>query len=179
MTDRSLLPDDTRFEELKGRLLDTIAADDRRRTRRHRLAAIGIAGALVAGTTAGAIAVARASQGQINYLVDCYGAADLGARHGTSVWAPGDLDEKSPTPIAERIALAEDQCAATWRTGVFEPGGGTSDGSDGTGTGTSGDEHPVPDLKTCQLPDGRLAVFPSELAVKELCSRLGLAPPHL
>lgn len=167
MTDRSLLPDDTRFEELKGRLLDTIAADDRRRTRRHRLAAIGIAGALVAGTTAGAIAVARASQGQINYLVDCYSAADLGSRHGTSVWAPGDLDEKTPTPIAERIALAEDQCAATWRTGVFDPDGGTDGG-----------EHPVPDLETCQLPDGRLAVFPSELAVKELCTKLGLALPH-
>jgi hypothetical protein len=168
MTERSLLPDDTRFEELKGRLLDTIAVDDRRRTRRHRLAAIGIAGALVASTTAGAIAVALASQGQRNYLVDCYQTADLGSRHGTSVWLPGDLDEKTPTPVAERIALAEDQCAASWRSGAFEPDGGAS-----------GDEYPVPHLETCQLPDGRLAVFPSELAVEELCSRLGLALPHL
>jgi hypothetical protein len=167
MTDRSLLPDDTRFEELKGQLLDTIAADDRRRTRRHRLAAIGIAGALVAGTTAGAIAIARASQGQINYLTDCYGADDLGSRHATSVWLPGDMSEKTPTPVAERIALAEDICAATWRVGTFRPEGSSADA-----------DEPVPHLATCQLPDGRLGVFPSEQAVAELCSRLGLTIPH-
>ncbi|MFF2053462.1 hypothetical protein ACFVU2_17810 [Leifsonia sp. NPDC058194] len=167
MTDRSLLPDDSRFEELKGRLLDTIAADDRRRTRRHRLAAIGIAGALVAGTTAGGIAIARASQGQINYLVDCYDAADLGSRHGTSVYLPGDLDEKTPTPIDERVALAEEQCAAGWRAG------------DGRSASMSdGKVHPVPHLETCQLPDGRLAVFPSEVALAELCAKLGLSVPR-
>lgn len=165
MTDRSLLPDAAGFEELKGRLLDTIAADDRRRTRRHRWAAVGIAGALVAGTTAGAVAVARASQGQIDYTADCYAAADLGSRHGTSLYLPGDLDEKTPTPLAERVALAEDMCAASWRTGAFLGKVVTED-------------QPVPPLETCQLPDGRLATFPSELALAELCSRLGLAVPH-
>lgn len=167
MTDRSLLPDSAGFEEMKSRLLDTIATEDRRRTRRHRLAAIGIAGALVAGTTGGAIAIARASQGHIDYLADCYAAADLGSRHGTSVYLPGDLDTRTATPLTERVALAEDMCAATWRTGAFLPQGTVPDA-----------EQPVPPLETCQLPDGRLATFPSELALKELCSRLGLTVPH-
>lgn len=167
MTDRSLLPDDTRFEELKGRLLDTIAADDRRRTRRHRLAAIGIAGALVAGTTAGGIAIARASQGQINDTVECYATADLGSEHFTSAYQPGDLNATTPTPLDERVALAVDQCAAGWRTGAFLPG-----------PPQSVDDEPVPSLEACQLPDGRLAVFPSERALAKLCAGLGLSLPR-
>ncbi|MFP3670230.1 hypothetical protein SB717_34655, partial [Priestia sp. SIMBA_032] len=102
-----------------GQLLDAIASDDRRRTRRHRLIAVGVAGAIVAGTTAGAIAIARAAQGQINYTADCYAAADLGSRHGTSVLGTADLGEKTPTPLSERVALAEEMCAATWRIGTF------------------------------------------------------------
>ncbi|GIT79629.1 hypothetical protein LLS1_12980 [Leifsonia sp. LS1] len=166
MTDRSLLPDDTRFEELRDRLLDTIATDDRRRTRRHRLAAIGIAGVLVAGTTAGGIAIARASQGEINDTVECYGTADLNGPSFTSAWQPGDLEATTPTPLEQRIALAEDQCAAGWRIGSFRPQGSSSDA-----------DEPVPALKACQLPDGRLAVFPSERAVADLCARLGLSLP--
>jgi hypothetical protein len=167
MTHHDLLPPDERFDEIKERLFGAIAADDRRRTRTHRLIALGVAGAIVAGTTAGAIAIARASQGQINYTTDCYAAADLGSRHGTSVLGTADLGTKSPTPLEERIRLAEEMCAATWRIGTFSPEGSSS----------TADE-PVPNLETCELPDGRLAVFPSDLAVRELCSRLGLTIPH-
>jgi len=167
MTNHDLLPTDEHFDEIKHRVLDAIAVDDRRRTRKHRLIALGIAGSLALGTTAGAIAIARAPQGQINYLADCYASADLGARHATSVYAPGDPNSKTPTPLPQRISLAEDMCAATWRIGTFSPGGSTADR-----------EFPVPNLETCQLPDGRLGVFPSDLAPSELCSRLGLTSPH-
>ncbi|NUU06417.1 hypothetical protein [Leifsonia sp. C5G2] len=167
MTNHDLLPADEHFHQLKLRVLDTIAVGERRRTRKHRLIAMGIAGTLALGTTAGAIAIARASQGQINYLMDCYASADLDSRHATSVYLPGDQSSKTPTPLSERVTLAEDMCAATWRIGSFSPGGSTSDR-----------EFPVPDLQTCQLPDGRLGVFPSELAASELCTRLGLASPH-
>jgi len=167
MTDHDLLPSDELFDQLKRRILDTVAVDERRKTRKHRLIALGIAGSLALGTTAGAIAVARASQGQINYLMDCYSSADVNSRHATSVYLPGDLSSKTPTPLSERIRLAEDMCAATWRLGSFSPGGSTADR-----------EFPVPELQTCQLPDGRLGVFPSDLAASELCTRLGLASPH-
>lgn len=167
MTSPAFLPTDDRFDQLKQSMFAEIARTERRRTRKHRLVALGIAGSIALGTTAGAIAIAEASQGQINYTADCYAAADLGARHGTSLYAPGDLDAKKPTPIGERVSLAEEMCAATWRIGTFSPGGSTST-----------KEFPVPDLETCQLPDGRLAVFPSDLAASELCPRLGLASPH-
>lgn len=167
MTDQGLLPDARHFEQSKHRLFEAIAVDDRRTTRRHRLIALGVAAALVSGTTAGAYAIAQASQGQINYLTDCYAAADKHARHGTSVYAPGDRNDPAPTPLRQRIQLAEDMCAATWRIGTFSPGGSTNDR-----------EFPVPNLEACELPDGRLAVFPSDLAVSELCSRLGLTIPH-
>src|SRR5437868_3082386 len=110
MTTRDFLPTDDRFDEIKQRILGTIDLDDRRRTRKHRLIALGVAGALVAGTTAGAIAIAQAPQGQINYTADCYAAADLGSRHGTSQYLPGDQDAKTPTPLDQRIALAEEMC---------------------------------------------------------------------
>lgn len=167
MTNHELLPSAEHFEHLKQGMLGAVAADDRRRTRRHRLIALGIAGSLVAGTTAGAIAVARATQGQINNLVECYASADLGSEHATSVYAPGDLNAKTPSPIEDRIALAKDQCAAAWRIGSFSPGGASRT-----------EEFPIPNLEACQLPDARLAVFPSDLAVRELCSRLGLTIPH-
>jgi hypothetical protein len=167
MNHHDLLPSDERFDQIKNRILDEIAVDDRRRTRTHRLIALGIAGGLALGTTAGAIAIAQAPQGQINYVADCYASADLNARHATSVYLPGDQNAEAPTPLQQRIDLAEDMCAATWRIGSFSPGGSTADR-----------EFPVPDLTTCQLPDGRLGVFPSDLAARELCTRLGLTSPH-
>lgn len=167
MTAHELLPTDERFEQIKADLFETIAVDDRRRTRTHRIIAIGVAGAIVAGTTAGAIAIARAAQGQVNNVTDCYAAADLGSRHGTTVMATADLDEKTPNALDQRIRLAEEMCAATWRIGTFSPEGSSSTA-----------DLPVPHLETCQLPDGRLAVFPSDQALSELCSRLGLTIPH-
>jgi len=167
MSHHDLLPADERFDQIKHRVLEAIAADDRRRTRKHRLIALGIAGSLALGTTAGAVAIAQAPQGQINYVADCYAGADLNSRHATSAYLPGDQNAKTPTPLQERIGLAEDMCAATWRIGTFSPGGSTATR-----------EFPVPNLKTCQLPDGRLGVFPSDLAVSELCPQLGLTSPH-
>jgi hypothetical protein len=161
-----LLPDTAEFERMQRNLLATIDTTGKRRTRRHRLTAIGIAGALAVATTAGAIAIARAPQSQINYTVDCYAAADLGAAHGTSLYLPGDRTSAKPTLLGERISLAEDMCRATWEVGTFvhTPGGGST--------------FPVPNLVTCQLPDSRLAVFPANQAAAGLCTHLGLTTPH-
>lgn len=139
----------------------TIDRNTRRRTRRHRLAALGAAGVIVLGTSAGALAIAAAPQGQVNYTADCYAAADLTAQHGTSVYLPGDEDSANPVPVAKRVALATDMCAQTWKIGTFS-------------AASSG----VPDLVACQLPDQRLGIFPSSKPADELCSTLGLGTPH-
>ena len=153
------MPDSIEFERMKENLLTAASLSDQRRTRRHRIAAIGIAATMVAGTTAGAIVIARAPQGQINYVADCYAAADINSQHGTSAYLPGDENSKTATPLDQRVKLAEDMCAATWQVGTF---GSTS----------------VPNLVTCQLPDGRLAVFPSNDSQSKLCEQLSLETPH-
>ncbi|MGO4105536.1 hypothetical protein AB4Y63_16425 [Leifsonia sp. YAF41] len=163
---RSLLPDTAEFERMKQNLLTTVAALDVQRKRRHRITAISVAGALVLATTAGAIMIASAPQGQINYLMDCYGAADMNSLHGSSVYLPGNPEEKTPTPLAERIRLAVDMCGASWQVGTFAD----TESADGV--------YPVPALVTCQLPDRRLAVFPSQRPPEELCVSLGLTTPH-
>lgn len=169
MTGRSpdtLFLDDADVTRLKAGVLAGAATADRRRTRKHRLLALGIAGAVAAATTAGAVAIARASQGQINYTADCYAAASLDSQHGTSLYLPGDQTSKRATPLAERVRLAEAMCAETWRIGTFS----STPGADGS--------YPVPDLTVCQLPDDRLAVFPSARPPGQLCPDLGLTTPH-
>ncbi|GAA3882989.1 hypothetical protein GCM10022381_26570 [Leifsonia kafniensis] len=163
---RSVMPDLAEFERMKQNLLIRVEVTDKQRKRRHRITAIGVAGALAVAMTAGAIMIAAAPQGQINYLTDCYGAADLNSVHGTSVYLPGDLKETTPTPLAERVRLAEDMCGASWSVGTFADG----ESVDGV--------YAVPDLVTCQLPDKRLAVFPSQRPPEELCMSLGLTTPH-
>jgi hypothetical protein len=162
---RSLLPEAAEFERMKHDLLARVAADDAQRKRRHRVTAISVAGVLAIATTAGAIVMA-APQGQINYLTDCYGAADMNALHGTSVYLPGDKAQTAPTPLAERERLAEDMCAASWQVGTFAD----KESPDGV--------YSVPDLVTCQLSDKRLAVFPSQRPPEDLCLSLGLTTPH-
>lgn len=151
-------PDD--LARMKTAIDQTIDRNSRRRTRRHRLVALGAAGIVVLGTSAGALAVASAPQGQVNYTADCYASANLSAQHGTSVYLPGDEDSTESVPVAKRVQLATDMCAQTWKIGTF---------SDGT---------TVPSLVACQLPDQRLGLFPSSKPADELCSTLGLATPH-
>lgn len=153
------------FDRMKDTVLSRIDTRSRKRTRRHRLVAISAAFIVALGTTAGAIAIAAAPQGQINYTTDCYAAADLGSRHGTSTYLPGNQADTTPTPLEERISLATQQCAATWSVGTF-----AKTGTDGPFT--------VPHLVACQLPDERLAVFPSSGSVDTTCSTLGLSTPH-
>lgn len=163
---RILLPEAAEFERMKQDLLIRVAVTDKQRKRRHRLTAIGVASALALATTAGAIAIASAPQGQINYLSDCYGAADLNSLHGTSVYLPGDMTSTSPTPLKERVRLAEDMCGASWQVGTFAD----TERPEGV--------YPIPDLVTCQLADKRLAVFPSQRPPEDLCLSLGLTTPH-
>ncbi len=167
--DNGLLPDDTDYARMKRDLLTAIAVDDRYRTRKHRIAVFGIASALTVATTAGVMVIARAPQGQVNYTADCYASADLGAKHGTSAYLPGyNSAVTTLNPLAERVQLAEEMCAATWRIGTFRPGQ----------TVPQGAVYPVPQLVACQLPDLRLAVFPSAKPAGKLCPELGLTTPR-
>jgi hypothetical protein len=163
---RSLLPEAAEFERMKRDLLTRVAVTDRQRKRRQHLTALGVSAALALATTAGAILINAAPQGQINYLSDCYGSADMSAVHGTSVYLPGDMNETTPTPLPERVHLAEEMCGASWQVGTF------------AGTSSADGVYPSPDLVTCQLADKRLAVFPSSREPEELCTSLGLTAPH-
>ena len=158
-------PEDDEYMRMKASVLDTIDTRSRQRTRRHRLAAVGIAGIIVLGTTAGAIAIAAAPQGQINYTADCYRAADMTAQHGTSIYLPGNQADATATPLAQRIALATQMCASTWSVGTFAKRGATA-------------PFAVPPLVACQLPDERLAIFPSSKSVDVTCAALGLTAPR-
>lgn len=152
---------------IKTSIFHTISVDDRRRTKKHRVAALAGAGLIVLGTTAGAFAVASAPQGQVNYTADCYASADLGSKHGTSLYLPGDQKGTAATAIDKRVQLAEDMCASTWRIGTFQ-----------NDTVAPGATFTVPALVACQLPDERLGVFPSNRTAEQLCATLGLPTPH-
>ncbi|RFA07656.1 hypothetical protein B7R21_15920 [Subtercola boreus] len=163
------LPSDSDYARMKVDLFTTITVRERARTKKHRLAALGIAGALALGTTAGALVIAQASQGQINYTAECYGAADLTSTHFTTLYLPGDQTTEQATPLAERTALAIDQCSASWVVGTFEQDRANI---------PAGKMFPTPLLIACQLPDHRLGVFPSTEPAQVVCARLGLSTPR-
>jgi hypothetical protein len=58
-----------------------------------------------------------------------------------------------------------DMCASTWKIGTFAKAGTSA-------------PFTAPPLVACQLPDERLAIFPSSASVGATCSALGLATPH-
>jgi hypothetical protein len=163
------LPSDADLERMLSATMGTISEKGRRKTRKHRIAAIALAGIVAIGCTAGGLAIARASQGAINYTAECYGAADTNSTHFTSFYLPGDITTRSATPLAERISLAKEQCAASWRIGTFEKDRSSI---------PEGKTFTVPDLVACQLPDDRLGIFPSSKPPAEACSALELATPR-
>lgn len=162
-------PSDADLERMLFATMETIAERGRRRTRRHRVAAIGIAGMVAIGCTAGGLAIASASQGAISYTAECYGAADTNSTHFTSFYLPGDITTRAATPLAERVSLAKEQCAASWQIGTFEKDRSSI---------PEGKTFPVPNLVACQLPDNRLGIFPSSKPTAETCSALALATPR-
>jgi hypothetical protein len=176
MTTTSLLPDGSDVPRMRNGILEKIDRAERRRTRMHRVVGAGaVAGVLVTGTGA-AVAVGRAPQGQINYTAVCYAAANANARHITSLYLPGDLSNPHELPVAQRVELAESMCAATWRVGSFEPNVTPTNGANNTPNRSN---YPVPNLTACQLPDGRLGVFPTRAPEqKGLCGSLGLGSPQ-
>lgn len=172
MTDtpsRLTLPSDADLERMLSATMGAITAKGRRKTKKHRLAAIGLVGLLALGSTAAGIAIARASQGAINYTAVCFAAADTNSTHFATLYLPGDLKEQQATPVAERVRLATEQCAASWAVGTFEKNRSSI---------PEGTTFPVPNLVACQLPDERLGIFPSKTSPAETCSALQLATPR-
>lgn len=148
-------------------ILHTIDKRKQRKTRLHRIAALGTIGVLALGTTAGAMVVTQASQAQRN-MVECYESADLNSRQISSIHLPAEGTPESVITGDDRIMLAVDMCGATWRIGAFEADPGAA---------RPGQTFPIPDLVACQLLDGRIGVFPSEKSPEEQCRSLGLAVP--
>jgi hypothetical protein len=72
-------------------------------------------------------------------------------------------------PVSERVSRGIDGCGAAWRIGTFE-----SDRSNIP----AGKLFTVPKLIACQLPDGRVGIFPSGKSATDLCAELDLAVPH-
>jgi hypothetical protein len=159
------LPTDAKRQQM----LSEFAALRRRKTRNHRVALMGAVALLAVGSTAGALAIARAPQAVINNATECYGAADLNSTHFPSVNVVGDPQSKQARPVSERVAQGIDGCAASWRIGTFEANQSSI---------PAGKLFAVPRLVACQLPDGRVGIFPSGKSAKDLCADLDLALPH-
>lgn len=128
-------------------------------TRYRTIRAVIIAGTAAALLTAGAIAVARASQETIDSYATCFEHASLDSRTHGFISSSGGLD-----PI--------ELCSIVWRNDSWTSvsNGDPDDPNDGTA--------PVPPLVTCALADESAGVFPREGSTatdKDFCAALGLA----
>jgi hypothetical protein len=131
----------------------------RRSTRYRTIRAVIIAGTAAALLTAGAIAVARASQEHIASYATCFEHPSLDSRQHVFISNEGDLD---PAEL----------CGIVWRNDSWTSvsNGDPDDPNDGTAA--------VPPLVTCTLADGAAGVFPREGATTpdtDFCATLGLA----
>jgi hypothetical protein len=124
-----------------------------KRSTRYRVTRnIVIASVAAIALTAGAIAVARAVQEQIDTNVVCYETADLDS---TAIW--GGTNPEMFDPVA--------MCETAWATDSFDDPQGGEDMS-----------HPVPELIVCTRPDGVAGVFPlGDARSEDFCAALGLA----
>jgi len=161
--------EDARLAGIRGRVLRAIATERTPRFSRAQKATVAVvaAGALAAGLTGGALAVARATQEQISYTVECFEAADLSSRF-TTVSSPtatnlttGEESRNQTDPVAT--------CSEMWRMGLI--------GQDSVPADPNAAQFPVPALVGCALADGVGAGFPrgsSTAGAEEFCGDLGL-----
>ncbi|WP_344297970.1 hypothetical protein [Agromyces neolithicus] len=147
-------------------ILGEIARQRTARMRNRRLTIGAIALVAAIGTGASAIAITQATTREMNYSVDCYTVADLGAPHGTTTLLDGPSD--SLLTIEDRAAGALAACETSWKAVPTEKE-------------PSWRPIEVPNPTVCQLRDGRLAVFPNENNAPddELCRQIGISVPSL
>lgn len=156
-------PLDTHFDDLLVRIKSRIAAQEARKRKQRRWGIVAAAGVSVVALTGGALAVVQASEkGKTVSL--CYASVDASAGATEVSAAPVDGTVDPITDMAARVQLAEDQCAAAWRIGVF-----SDEGPSATAMVT------VPTLFTCVEDDGRLAVYPAD--GRTTCDDLGDEEP--
>ena len=156
-------------EEMRDRMVADFSRLRHRKTRNHRFAAAGVIVVLALGSTAGGLAIARATQAVINNSAECFGTASTSSPHFPTVNAAGDPDTKAAIPISEQVAQAIDGCGAAWRIGSFEPDQAHI---------PAGKLFPIPTLVACRLADGRIGVFPSDKPAAKACADLDLATPE-
>lgn len=159
-------PTQAQTSSMRTVILSEIARQRAARKRTRRLTIGAIALVVVVGTGASAIAITQATTREMNYTVDCYTVADLGAPHGTTTLIDGSSN--SLLTIEDRVSGALAACETSWNAVPTEkePSWRPID---------------VPNPTVCQLRDGRLAVFPNEnnASNDELCRRIGIATPIL
>lgn len=142
------------------RIQDRIAANEASARRRARWGMTALAGASVIALTGGALAVVQASESS-KTVSQCYASSAPGSATTEIAAPPTDGSVRTISDLTARVRLAEEQCAAVWRIGMF------------TETGPSDSKmSPVPRLFTCLRPDGRLAVYPVDR--DSTCDSLGL-----
>lgn len=151
------LPNDsyltTQFAAVQAR----IAADDRRRQRRTRVAWVGGGVLASIALTGGAIAVVQAT-GAREAVTTCFEETSMSA-------ASTETGDGGPaaTSMSQRVSIAEEQCALAWKLDAFDSQSDLKT------------KHSIPELFTCVLDDGRLAVFPVD--GKTTCTTLELREP--
>ncbi|MEO7124004.1 MAG: hypothetical protein ABI400_12990 [Lacisediminihabitans sp.] len=155
-------------EHTRERMIADFSWLRHRKTRNHRIAVAGVVIALALGSTAGGLAIARATQAVINNSAECYASASTSSAHFPSVNAAGNPNAKTAIPISQQVSQAIDACGASWRIGSFEADQAHI---------PAGKEFLIPTLVACRLADGRIGVFPSDASPVQACARLNLATP--
>lgn len=159
-------PTEAQASSMRTVILSEIARQRAARKRNRRLTIGAIALVAAIGSGASAIAITQATTREMNYSVDCYTVADLGAPHGTTTLIDGPSD--SLLTIEDRVAGALAACETSWKAvpTVKEP---------------SWRPIEVTNPTVCQLRDGRLAVFPNERweTDAQFCRQLGIAAPSM
>lgn len=154
---------DPHANELFEKIQERISVNHTRQRRRRTWGMAAIAGSAAIALTGGALAVVQASATAKTVSL-CVESVDAGASV-TEIGAPST--DGSVHPISDmkvRVALAEEQCAAAWRIGIFN-----DDGPSESAMNT------VPALFTCLRTDGRLAVYP--VSDHASCESLGSRIP--
>jgi hypothetical protein len=166
----SPLPSQEDFARMERRLLESVAASEKKRTFRMRLftgcAAVLLVGASAAAwvtETAPAHVAATAAQPTMAYCYEGAGNSSPRVRVDTPKDRPQD-----PSVLAVQL------CAAKWSEGAI--------GNQETTTAAdSGGKDPVPELQACVRPDRVIAVFPrapgDQVSAKAFCTRNGMVPP--
>lgn len=172
MDNDDLTPDVFARTRMENNVMRHVSASIRHKKRSMKIIVISVVAGLGLAVAGAAVAVHLASTNSRNYNPECFRTASITSKHVLMVGID-DNRTASLKPVADRVDQAISACAAAWKIGEFS--GVRADRR------PDGKEYPAPEkLTACELPDGRIGVFPdsTKLTVRDFCSNLTLAEPR-